>query len=226
MSSPLPIAVLCAAFAIMTGGCGGGPSAPTPAGPSVLQAGTLSDLQAARDIIDWNMNATGGSSYRVLGKICRWDLPVPVKIAPGDDGPQVRAALEYWSAQAGMTYRLVESDALPRLLVRFGTDGLAPWGGGRGGVDGTDANNRAVSGLVVLEPGGGTFCAGGLTASRCLNLYRHELGHVFGIFSNTGVGLMATSSELSERERRMIAALYSLPHGAVVSPDGTWVVLR
>jgi len=46
--------------------------------PMTGASGLLTDVQAARDIIDWNMNAQGGSSYRELGVIVRWELPVRV----------------------------------------------------------------------------------------------------------------------------------------------------
>jgi len=191
----------------------------------VLASGSLDDLQAARDIIDWNMNATGGASYRALGKICRWEPPIPVHLEEGPDSPRVRAALDFWQAGVGIPFSLVTSDELPCVTIRFGTDGLAPWGGGRGGVNGTYANNQSSSGIVVYEPGGGTYCAHGPDTFSCLMLYRHEIGHVLGIFENTGVGLMGGEIEISDRERRMLTALYSLPHGAIVSADGTWKVL-
>jgi len=39
--------------------------------------GTL-DLELARDIIEWNMTASGGASYRRRDAISRWELPVRV----------------------------------------------------------------------------------------------------------------------------------------------------
>ena len=36
---------------------------------------------------------------------------------------------------------------------------------------------------------------------------------------------MGSADEVSERERRMLLAQYSLPHGAIDSTDGTWKVL-
>jgi hypothetical protein len=39
-------------------------------------------------------------------------------------------------------------------------------------------------------------------------------------------GLMGSMTTLSDRETRMIAALYSLPHGTAVEADGTWRVLQ
>ncbi len=188
-------------------------------------SGWIADLQAARDIIDWNMAAGGGSSYRRQDRICRWELPVRVYVQAGPDRDRVIAALDYWRAQAGVDYRLVPTDGLPRLLVRFGMDGLPPWGGGRALVDGTNPDNSVKSALAVYQPGGGTYCSGGSTTSSCLMLYRHELGHTLGIYVNTPVGLMGGATELSDRERRMMAALYALPHGARVEADGTWRVL-
>jgi len=143
------------------------------------------------------------------------------------DREAVIAALDYWRATTGVTYQIVTDDTLPRLLIRSGTDGLAPWGGGRSLIDGTfPENNRASSALVVFEPGGGSYCTGAsASALKCRYLYRHELGHAFGIFENTGAGLMGSGTDtLSDREVRMLVALYSLPHGAAVQTDGTWRV--
>jgi len=190
-----------------------------------VQQGRIADLQAASDIVTLNMQAPGGSSYRRTDLICRWELPVPVYLDHSlteIDRSRVVAALDYWQATAGITYTVVASSALPRLLIRSGTDGLAPWGGGRSVLDGTFSNNRASSGLVVYEPGGGTYCQ---AATQCEYLFRHELGHTLGIYVNTNFGLMGGTSELSARERAMLATLYSLPHGARVQTDGTWQVV-
>ena len=57
---------------------------------------------------------------------------------------------------------------------------------------------------------------------------RHEVGHIYGIFINTDAGgLMGSGvqSVLSDREKNMFGVLYSLPHGAQVSGDGTWQLL-
>jgi hypothetical protein len=131
-------------------------------------------------------------------------------------------ALEYWSTEAGITFELIADDSGPRVLIRPGTDGLAPQGGGRALIDGTGPDNRARSGLVVLEPNGGSWCD---DPGACLYLHRHEIGHALGFLDHSDAGLMASGPpELSDRERRMILALYSLPHGAVVEPDGRWSV--
>lgn len=147
------------------------------------------------------------------------DDPVP---SGGLLRESVIEALDYWSATAGITYELISDDAQPRLLIRPGTDGLAPQGGGRALVDGTYPDNRARSGLVVFEPFGGTWCN---DADACRYLHRHEIGHTLGFLDHSAAGLMASGPpELTDRELHMITALYSLPHGAVVEPDGHWSV--
>jgi hypothetical protein len=150
----------------------------------------------------------------------------PLEEDPGLSGQLLREsiieALDYWSTTAGITYVLVEEDVQPRLLIRPGTDGLAPQGGGRALVDGTYSDNRARSGLVVFEPYGGSWCD---DPGACLYLHRHEIGHTLGFLDHSAQGLMASGPpELTDRELRMITALYSLPHGAVVEPDGRWSV--
>lgn len=141
------------------------------------------------------------------------------------DRAAVIDALEYWKSAAGIDYEIIDANSQPRILIRSGTDGLAPQGGGRAGIDGTEPmDNRARSGLVVFEPGGGDYCELG-TAAVCRYLYRHEIGHALGFLAHSDSGLMnRTPDALTERERRMVTALYSLPHGAIVQEDGTWSV--
>jgi hypothetical protein len=200
------------------------PSAATPMPPLTPTSGRLQDVQAAQDIVAWNMVASGGASYRRQDVICRWELPVPVYLTGDLDRAAVLDALDYWASAAGITHVVVGIDELPRLLIRPGTDGLAAQGGGRGLVDGTFANNRARSGLVVIEPGGGQFCRA--SAQTCRYLYRHEIGHSLGFLAHSEDGLMSSGTDvLSDRERRMMVALYSLPHGARVQSDGSWQVI-
>ena len=37
--------------------------------------------------------------------------------------------------------------------------------------------------------------------------------------------LMGSATNLGDREKRMLAALYSLPHGTAVEADGSWKVV-
>ena len=145
--------------------------------------------------------------------------PVPQTL----NRPLVMDALDYWASAAGITYVLIDQPVEPDLLIRPGYDGLGPQGGGRAGIFATyQADNRARSGLVVFEPGGGTYCK---TAWGCRYLHRHEIGHSLCFLGHSDNGLMQSQSDvLLDRELRMIRTLYSLPHGARVEPDGRWTV--
>ena len=59
-------------------------------------------------------------------------------------------------------------------------------------------------------------------------LFRHELGHVFGIFGHPPGGLMSApmvGTTASQREINMLVQLYRLPHGTRIETDGTWRVV-
>jgi hypothetical protein len=175
----------------------------------------------APDIIQYNQDAQGGASFRQLGVITRWELPIPVFVDGGVSRQAVIDALEHWRAHTGITYLITTENTEPRLLVRTGTDGLGS-AAARGLVDGTYDDNSARSGLVVLRPELAE-CPG-----DCRYLFRHELGHAIGFFGHLverpsvmGGG----SDDLIPREARMIRTLYSLPHGARVEPDGSFRVV-
>lgn len=149
---------------------------------------------------------------------------------PGPSGPvpepvldrvAVIQALQYWESAAGISFAIEDAETEPRLLIRAGTDVLND--GGRGVIDGTYPNNQAKSGLVVFATAGGPYCV--LGPDWCRFLYRHEIGHALGFLEHSNHGLMfRTPDTLVDRELAMITALYSLPHGARVEPDGTWRV--
>jgi hypothetical protein len=133
-------------------------------------------------------------------------------------------ALEYWKSAAGITYTIVGSDVVPRLLMRPGVDGLGS-ATARGLIDGTIAGtNEARSGLVVIQTNFGSTCTP--SDFSCRAIFRHEVGHGIGYLGEPpGSSLMSAfpgTDLLSDRERNMVVTLYSLPIGARLNPDGSW----
>ena len=190
---------------------------------SANPCGQLADVQAAQDVIQFNMNSLAGVNQ--LGVTARWQLPVSVHLSPDLSATaRQRAidALDYFQGAVGIAYILIPVDAGSRILIRPGVDGLGPQGGGRAFIAGVNSDNSISSALVVFEPGGGQYCE---TEFGCRYLFRHEISHVLGFFGHTDNGLMWNNSDVySDRERNMMLALYSLPHGAVVNADGSWKV--
>ncbi len=188
------------------------------------------DPAVAADIIAFNQQAEGSASFRQLGVICRWELPVRVFVQPPVARANAEAALKYWESAAGIRFLLVGSDESPRILFREGTDGIAVVEkglGARSGIDGTFADNRARSGFVVLNSVA-AHCS--MSDPSCEYIYRHELGHALGYLGHNKVprGLMSEiggrSTILDQREIDMMRQLYALPHGARVEADGSWAV--
>jgi hypothetical protein len=142
-------------------------------------------------------------------------MPSPTpQVQAGPDAGFVTDALDYWAGVLGVTLTTTDTNVQPRILFREGTDGLGT-AAGRALIDGADPANWATSGLVVVRPG---------VASR--RLYRHEMGHALGFLEHSDAGLMAAGGGpevLSDRERRMMVALYSLPAGTRVEPGGVWL---
>jgi hypothetical protein len=139
--------------------------------------------------------------------------PVGPPAPAGPDRAAVIDALEYWKSTIGIDYVIVESNTLPRLLIRTGTDGLGS-ADARGVIDATGASNAATSGLVVIRPG---------VSHR--GVHRHEVGHALGFFDHSQDGLMAPNvavETMSARERAMMTALYAITPGAAVQSNGTW----
>ena len=204
--------------------CGGGsPTAPTS------PQGRISDLQAARDIIEYNQSAASGGSFRDRTVISRWESPIQVFVDASIAQDSVREALSYWAGVCDIAFTIIGADAQPRLFVRAGTDGLGSVAIGRSLVDGTFPNNRIRSTLTVIHPdfAGCSFAAN----DTCAYLFLHEIGHTLGFLDHlNGAGLMAASGparrQATPREVNMMRELYRLPHGARVQSDGTWQVVK
>lgn len=190
-------------------------STPIPTSTS----GRITDTQTVADLLTYHQNAVGGSSARRPDIIARWELPIPLFVDASASATNVRQAMEYWRSVTGLTYVMLTADVEPRIFVRAGTDGLGT-AGARGLVDGTYADNRARSGLVVVRP---DLALCDFAQSSCQVIYEHELGHTIGLFDHVaGGGIMSGGTRASTREINMLLELYRLPHGTHIDPDGTW----
>ena len=173
------------------------------------------------DLITYNQQAVGSSSFRRTNVITRWELPMPVYVDPSASQTVVEQSLRYWQSLTGITF-VVVANAEPRVFVRTGTDGLGG-AAGRSVMDGVYTDNRARSALVVIAPALGSC---NFTETSCAVVYEHELGHALGMLDHTaGGGIMSGGTQASAREIAMLIELYRLPHGAHVDPDGSWRVV-
>jgi hypothetical protein len=200
------------------------PTAPVPAGAS---SGRIDSLEVAADLITFNQAANIGFSIPVEGAIerspgliTRWELPIPVHVDPSIQGSCVEDAMDYWQSVTGVSHVWVASDAEPRITVRAAGSDELNVSAGSGLVYRTYADNRARLGVVKI-----------LTSSAICTapsaLFRHELGHVLGIFGHPPGGLMSSplvGMTASQREIGMLRQLYRLPHGSRIASDGAWAV--
>lgn len=219
--------------------CSGGrpPSAPTGVVPSTPPDGRIERLQVARDIIAYNQTQPVNPK---TGLIFRWQSPVAIHLGSSVSREFAIDALDYWAAQIGLAYRLTEDPN--DLGIRFvESQAGIPEGraSGRVTVGLSDPNNRARTASVYLVPGWASCsdsatrgfcprCGAEERADLCRNLFRHELGHALGFLEHSDDGLMSQAclcTTLTDRERAMMQALYSLPFGTRVQSDGTWNVV-
>jgi hypothetical protein len=205
-----------------SGGASRGPVA-APSVSSSPATGRLDNAQTVADLIAYHQDAVGGSAFRTRGVIARWELPVRVYVDPSVKASNVERALAAWQTATGISYAISATDTAPRILVRAGTEGLVGTANGRGGIDATSANNQARSGLVEIRP---DLAACDFAEPLCAALYTRLLGGALGIFGQVAGGITSGAPQISQREIDMLVALYRLPHGTQLKPDGTWAVVR
>jgi hypothetical protein len=181
-----------------------------------LTGDRISDPEVVQNILEHNQDDTRGGKRG--GVISRWELPVPVYLAPNIDQQYAIEALDYLEANAGISYVLVGSGADPRVTVTAG-----PVETGRAVTNQVFSNNRLRRGTVTIP----THMVPCPNAEGCMNLYRHEFMHVLGIFGHPTYPPYPPSvpSPYPLKEMAVLKALYALPHGAQVNGDGTWQVV-
>jgi len=200
------------------------PPAPVPTG---ALSGRIDNLDVAADLVTYNQAANIGFSIPVEGAIerspgiiTRWELPIPVQVDPSIQGNCVQDAMDYWQSVTGLSHVWVAADAEPRITIRAAGSDELNVSAGSGLVYRTYADNRARLGVVKILTSY-AMC----TAPSAL--FRHELGHVLGIFGHPPGGLMSSplvGMTASQREIAMLTQLYRLPHGSRIATDGAWAV--
>jgi hypothetical protein len=199
--------------------------------PAAPASGRIENLETAADLIKYNQEVMVGFStpgegkiQRATGVITRWELPIPIAVDASIGGANVTEAMEYWQSVTGLRFVAVGAKAEPRITVRAAQGKELNIAIGLGLVYRTYRNNRAQLGVVKI---GADYAN---CSSHCANLYRHELGHAIGIFKHVAGGAIMAAPQIgtgaSPREINMLVALYNLPHGASIKPDGTWTVVR
>ena len=109
---------------VLSSACNGGnstaagPTAPTPTAaglpvplPTGDASGRIESLDTAADLITYNQAANIGFSIPVEGAIqrspgilTRWELPIPVYVAPSISGNCAEEALAYWQSVTGLPF--------------------------------------------------------------------------------------------------------------------------
>jgi uncharacterized protein (TIGR02246 family) len=202
-------------------------TSPAPAGVDPFSTATVTgrmpSASIAADVMAYNQDARGWSAFRTPGVITRWELPVRIYVEPAVNADNVQRAMAEWQLLAGISYSFIRADAAPRILVRAGSDGLSGTAVARGGIDGTEVNNRAKSGLVVISP---DLARCDMADAKCAALFGRVMASALGVLDRVPGGITSGAPEPSPREINLIRALYQLPHGAMVKPDGSWAVVK
>jgi hypothetical protein len=205
------------------------PAAPPIPVPTGDASGRIESADITADLITYNQEVNVGLSIfpegaieRSKGIITRWELPIPVYVDSSIVGDCAREALGYWQSATGLTFAVVAADAEPRVVIRAAGSDELNLASGSGLVYRTYPNNRARLGVVKI-------LTREATCSAPSALFRHEIGHVIGIFGHVPGGLMSSpiiGTTASQREINILTQLYRLPHGTQIAADGTWTVVH
>src|SRR4029453_18730176 len=203
-----------------------GPSLPLPTGAT---SGRIENPETVADLITYNQAANVGLStpvegviQRTQGIITRWELPIPVYVAPSIVGDCAAEAMNYWQSVTGLPFAVSGADAEPRITVRAAGSDELNLSAGSGFVYRTYDNNRARLAVVKI-------LTSSATCTPPSTLFRHELGHAIGIFRHRTARLVRYpigGTTASQREINHLQQLYRLPHGTRIEPDGAWRVVQ
>jgi predicted Zn-dependent protease len=179
----------------------------------------------AADIIAYNQNV-GEIGNPHAGTIMRFDLPIRVYVDSSFDrfSPCAQRAVATWTSATGFPIVFTDTEVEPRIemIVMQTADSRA-----RTLTVSVNLDNSLRS-VNLIMPTWGPGCDAPVE-----DTVNHEFGHALGIVGHPdwgGVmahlpyGVNPGVRKPSAREVRMLVGLYSLPLGAHLEPDGTWIV--
>ena len=183
--------------------------------------GRIDDLQAARDIMEFNQEPLG------RGVIARWGQSIPVFVDLSASRELVAKAIKKLESKYGLSYVIINEDILPRILDKADARLIELDISGLSEITGLYKNSRIKSVDALINPNYAFKDTPWLDNCTC-DTYSHELEHATGLWGNTNDEHIPDDYENPNNAQRKInffKTLYSLPHGTRVYDDGTWRVI-
>jgi hypothetical protein len=189
------------------------------------------DRETAADILASNQEPGGVLGNQHPGVIQRFNLPIRIYVDPAFaaafGGVCVQQGVDSWRSSTGLPIVYTEVNSGERIqMVIEPIDDHRP----RTFYESVYLDNSYQNVKVIIPTSWSVPSKPGWCPDPYQDTIRHELGHALGIIGEPdwgGVmayGKWAGLRSPSAREVRFVVALYSLPIGAHVNPDGSWVL--